>query len=273
MPDVPASKPSSVLRIACIGDSWTFGMNVDQERSYPDRLAAHLRESLPTSQYEVLNFGVLGYSSFQGLQLLKTRALALHPDVVAIGFGMNDSGVSGYRDKDMVSAVPSAPPLAKRAADAARELELYKLLHYIAQRMRFQPKSIGDYLRHEASQSTEPVDYSTMEEWTRVSPVDYEANFREMSALARGQGARGVLADNELWGGSPYRPLLERISADANVPLVDTYQILTDARRKVERDVEDRLHLRTSPDAVAAAGASAGHAPTTVIFRVSVGAY
>ncbi len=54
------------------------------------------------SEVEVMNFGVLGYSSFQGLQLLKTRVLDLHPDVLVIGFGMNDSDVGGYRDKDVL---------------------------------------------------------------------------------------------------------------------------------------------------------------------------
>src|ERR1700733_1375899 len=33
--DFPATKPQSTVRIACIGDSWTFGMNVDQDRTYP----------------------------------------------------------------------------------------------------------------------------------------------------------------------------------------------------------------------------------------------
>src|SRR3954470_12870511 len=31
--EVAHAKPARVLRIACIGDSWTFGMNVDQDRS------------------------------------------------------------------------------------------------------------------------------------------------------------------------------------------------------------------------------------------------
>src|SRR5581483_2366056 len=96
-PDVPAAPAPDTVRIACIGDSWTFGMNVNQDQTYPARLAAAMRSADPQTQYEVLNFGVLGYSSFQGLQLLKERVLALAPDVLAIGFGMNDSEVAGYR--------------------------------------------------------------------------------------------------------------------------------------------------------------------------------
>src|SRR5262245_17410993 len=33
----------AALRVACIGDSWTFGMNVDQDRAYPSRLLEDLR--------------------------------------------------------------------------------------------------------------------------------------------------------------------------------------------------------------------------------------
>ncbi len=62
-------------------------MNVDQDRTYPSRLAVVLREQHPETTFELLNFGVLGYSSFQGRQLFKTRVMDLHPDIVAIGFG------------------------------------------------------------------------------------------------------------------------------------------------------------------------------------------
>ena len=270
-PETAPAKPPATVRVACIGDSWTFGMNVDVDRAYPNRLATHLRETAPGSRYEVLNFGVLGYSSFQGLQLLKTRVLGFSPDVVAIGFAMNDSGVPGYRDKDMVAAEP--PSWRTRAGEAAEELELYKLLHYLAQLVRFRPKTIGDYLKEETAKTSElPVDYSTMEEWTRVSPTDYELNVREMIRLAGNVGARAVLLDNELWEGSPYRPLLQKIAADTGAPLVDSFQLLADARRSAERDLERRMHLDAAtpePQVLAATNPS----ETTVVFRVYRGEF
>jgi lysophospholipase L1-like esterase len=104
-PEPRSARLPSMLRVACVGDSWTFGMNVDQDRTYPSRLGEQLRHAYPDKTIEVLNFGVLGYSSFQGLQLMKARILALQPDVVAIGFAMNDSEVAGYRDQDMVATM------------------------------------------------------------------------------------------------------------------------------------------------------------------------
>ena len=47
---------------------------------------------------------MFAYTSHEGLELLKRRALSLEPDIVAIGFGMNDSAISGWRDKDVLVA-------------------------------------------------------------------------------------------------------------------------------------------------------------------------
>ncbi|OLC47888.1 MAG: hypothetical protein AUH43_10615 [Acidobacteria bacterium 13_1_40CM_65_14] len=267
-----AAKTPGTIRIACIGDSWTFGMNVDQDKTYPSRLVAWLRETRPGSRVEVLNFGVLGYSSFQGLQLLKTQVLDLKPDILAIGFGMNDSEVAGYRDKDMISDEP--PRAGDRIKDAAKDLESYKLLNYLALAIKFRPKSIGDYVKEDADTKSGPVDYDSIEKWTRVSPRDYEANLREMIRLQTSRGGAAILVDNELWDESPYRPVLKTIAADTHVPLVDSLQIVADAKTKVARDLEARLNLSdppSSPDPPAPPDPRAQ--PTTVVFRVSPGTF
>jgi len=262
-----AARMPATIRIACIGDSWTFGMNVDQDDTYPSRLAALLHDARPGSRFEVLNFGVLGYSSFQGLQLLKTRVLNLNPDILAIGFGMNDSEVAGYRDKDMIGGEP--PRLAGRMADAAKELELYKLLNFLALALKFHPKSIGEYVKEDAESKSGPVDYDEIEKWTRVSPRDYDANIREMIRLQTSRGGTAILLDNELWDESPYRPILRQIAADTGVPLVDSLQLVADERTKIARDLEARLGLIDPPVL------PDPQAPpeTTVVFRVARGPY
>jgi lysophospholipase L1-like esterase len=268
--EFPAAPPAGSLRIACVGDSWTFGMPVNQDESYPERLASWLRAELPDRRFEVENFGVLGYSSYQGLQVFKARVLPLKPDVVAIGFGMNDSEVAGYRDKDM-AAGHETPPLGARIRSALKgaiqSTEDYKLLDYAALVVRFEPKPLESYLKEPRDgKSGGTVDYDAIEPWTRVSPRDYEANIREMVGLARGQGARVVLVDNELWEGSPYRAVLKRIAADVQAPLVDGYQIVADARVGIERGLEQRLGL--APAARDSASAEPGDGKTTVVFRV-----
>ena len=278
-PEFAREKAPGALRIACVGDSWTFGMNVDQERTYPSRLAADLGAG--GANVEVLNFGVLGYSSFQGRRLLESRVLELRPDIVVVGFGMNDSEVAGYRDRDMVAT--SSPALRTRVREQAADLEFYKLLKYFALALRFHPKSMGDFLREQAQdRGSGHVDYSTIEPWTRVSPTDYETNLREMIRVSRARGAAVVLLDNELWEESPYRALLKAIAADTHVALVDSLRLVYDARAAMERDVERELGLAAAQrDDSAAAERSAPPASTRavppgqthVIFRVSRGRY
>jgi lysophospholipase L1-like esterase len=258
----------STVRVACIGDSWTFGMPVGQDQTYPSRVAAWLRQGRPDTRYEVENFGVLGYSSFQGLRLLKTRVLDFHPQVVVIAFGMNDSEVAGYRDKDVTNGAIHRSLMVRArqtAKDAAEHIEGYKFLNYEALVMTFRPKPISDYLKAQPGPKTAvPVDYDSLEPWTRVSPHDYESNVREMIRLAREQGAAVVLVDNELWSGSPYRATLKKIASELEVALVDSLEIVDAARTDIEDRLEARLDLagRDSQFAPAPAG------KTTVVFRV-----
>jgi lysophospholipase L1-like esterase len=270
-------KQLGTVRIACIGDSWTFGMNVDQDQMYPARVQALLSEKPGTKNVEVMNFGVLGYSSFQGLQLLKTRVLDLQPDVLVIGFGMNDSDVAGYRDRDVVSSAP--PNWRDRVKAVTSHSELIALLKYLAGVMRFTPKTTGEFLdanaKADQGKSNATVNYDEMEPWTRVSPRDYEKNLREMIHLARGRGARTVLLDNELWAESPYRGTLRKISADEGVPLVDSLQMIADERTRIERRLESQFNLATAT-ATASATAAASAAPAAdvpVVFRVYQGNY
>jgi lysophospholipase L1-like esterase len=272
----PFSGPKrlGVLRIACIGDSWTFGMNVNQDETYPARVEALLGSQTPARSVEVMNFGVLGYTSFQGLQVLRSRALDLQPDVVIIGFGMNDSDVAGYRDKDVLTS--SAPNWRDRVKAITSRSESLALMKYVALALRFHPKNVGEFLKADAKadqgKSNATVNYDDMEAWTRVSPRDYEANLREMIRLARARGARTLLLDNELWAGSPYRAVLRRLSRDEQVPLVDSLQLIADERARIERGMETGFHLAPASmaDAPPAPGAAAD---VSVVFRVSPGNY
>jgi lysophospholipase L1-like esterase len=268
---LPAARRPGALRIACIGDSWTFGMNVNQDQTYPAQLEALLKRRSPSADVDVMNFGVLGYSSFQGLELLKRRVLDLHPDVLVIGFGMNDSDVGGYRDKDVVE--PGQVHWRDRVKAIAAHSESYALLKYVALVLRYRQKPLGDFLKADAKadagKNNETVNYDEMEPWTRVSPRDYDRNVREMVKLARGAGARAVLLDNELWPESPYRPVLRAISRDEQVPLVDSLRMIQEERARIERAMEARFRLE--PARVPASGSASPQ--TAVVFRVYAGPY
>ena len=109
----PRTKRPSVFRVLCLGDSWTFGSNVAQPAAYPAVLARLLARHWPRGDFEVLNLGMMGYSSYQGRTLLTQRGLALEPDLVVIGFAMNDLSVAGYRDKDIPATSPESDAWSK----------------------------------------------------------------------------------------------------------------------------------------------------------------
>jgi lysophospholipase L1-like esterase len=277
--DFPKLKPANVFRIICLGDSWTFGANVGQHDAYPQRLQALLRHEFPNTNFEVLNLGVLGYSSYQGLELLKSRALGLAPDVVVIGFAMNDASVAGYRDKDMPKYNKDRNTLAKGMGRVVEKIETYKLLRYLALVLKDKPTSIGQHLKAAADSAREEgfdyfarddfrkmEDYNKLEPWTRVSLRDYEKNILEMIDVARIHKAGVILLYNELWGNIPYRMVLDRISRTAQVPLVDSSALIAEARRKIEEALEEKLDLRAPRARQALATGE-----VEVIFRVHLG--
>ncbi len=89
-PERPQGATPDVFRILCVGDSITFGFNVDQPDAYPRQLERLLAARHPGRRFDVVNAGVPGWSWLQGLRFLEVRGLALRPDVVIEGHGTND---------------------------------------------------------------------------------------------------------------------------------------------------------------------------------------
>ena len=86
-PEVGA-KPAGVRRILALGDSITFGWMVDENQAWPARLAQMLDAG--PGRFEVLNLAVSGYSSRDETNLLLQRAPGLSPDLVIVGYCLND---------------------------------------------------------------------------------------------------------------------------------------------------------------------------------------
>jgi lysophospholipase L1-like esterase len=99
----------SRLRVLCLGDSVTFGVALANDETFPARLERALVERLPPETAPVvINAGVPGYSSVQGLRLLDELA-PLEPDVVVWWFGMNDAKAAlGGPDSELRPPAPRA---------------------------------------------------------------------------------------------------------------------------------------------------------------------
>jgi lysophospholipase L1-like esterase len=90
-PEIRDPKPPGIWRVLCLGDSCTFGA----ARSYPQILQSMLDERAPGA-FEIINAGVIGYTSLHGLEWFERDLARLHPDVVTLYFGWNDM----WREKD-----------------------------------------------------------------------------------------------------------------------------------------------------------------------------
>ncbi len=75
-------KEPDELRIALVGDSFTFGWGVDDDQTLDNYLEALLEKQFPDRVITVINGGVGNYGPWQSLGLFKERILPLKPDIV-----------------------------------------------------------------------------------------------------------------------------------------------------------------------------------------------
>ena len=106
-------------------------------------------------------------------------------------------------------------------------------------------------------------------------PRELSGGEAQRVAIARALAVdpRVLLLDNELWPESPYRAVLRAISRDEHVPLVDSLQLIADARTQLERGMESRFHLEPASAPAPAAAPAATSGDVTVVFRVYEGSY
>lgn len=88
--EFPEEKPAGELRVLMLGDSVTMGFAV----TYAETYSKHLEDLLDASDrkhatHQVINSGVHGYSTLQEKRMFE-RSLRFAPDIVFIGFCMND---------------------------------------------------------------------------------------------------------------------------------------------------------------------------------------
>jgi lysophospholipase L1-like esterase len=235
-PEVVLPKPAGTLRIVCLGDSGTFGVwNAEAPKgqggyearfeSYPEELAKRLRDTGWTG-VEVLNAGVLGYSTSHGLRQLGAFVLDLDPDILVVRFGHNE-----YR----AASAPALRAEGPTGTLARNALEGFRQWRLLALGMR----------AHQAVAWLHPEPGSVP--W--VSPERFQLNLRRFIEIAQVRNLHLLMVDYPLrpleWGeprtsesickaagvGSlrelydvheRYQQLLRRIVREERAPLLET---------------------------------------------------
>jgi hypothetical protein len=88
--DRTLAKPPDVRRVVSLGDSFAWGASVEFEDAYPQRLERGLRRRRH-EPWQVINLALPGMNTVDEAAQLETEALAYGPDVVLLGFVLNDS--------------------------------------------------------------------------------------------------------------------------------------------------------------------------------------
>jgi len=97
-------KPKGVYRILVIGDSLVYGLGVSAEETYVKKLEEKLNARFRgIKKFEVINFGVSGYQTFQIIERLKQKGLSYHPDFIIYGYCLNDVAVHKNGEFDFFS--------------------------------------------------------------------------------------------------------------------------------------------------------------------------
>jgi len=206
-PEIPRKKPPGVVRIAVLGDSCTFGfvtmgkLQFETPRPYPALLQDILDRNIGPGRFQVINYGLIGYTSYHGLRMLRREVLADRPDFVVIRFGWND--LIGPQTNHSFKNVHN--PWLECLEDLASHSRLIELLLY-----RGSPLDLKRAVPFTVSAHPVP--------W--VTPEEYAWNLGRMIDLARAHGAQPLLLD------APAAPITPEIRANKAFIVATRYETI-----------------------------------------------
>ena len=223
-------KPPNTIRILCLGDSSTF------RGEYPSMLEDRLNKNFTRQNlcFEVINAGVTGYTSYQGLCMYKYKGARYSPDIVTFYFGINEPIKRFYlNDKEILQErVPVILKIIKNRL--LLKLHSYRL---------FRKFITGVTKKNDSSRSNVP----------RVSLGDFRENVIELNSLCKKNGSVLVLISPPLceekaqfWERAPdialYREELKKISDEYDIPYVYIAGMTERSKQPTDQYFLDTVH-------------------------------
>ena len=210
----PGPKAPGRIRVACMGDSCTYGLGVAIGDAWPQQLGRD-------AAFDAVNAGVPGYSSYQGVALWDDRVGALDPDVVVVEYGLNDVAPWPTPDGDSWAFLTDrdrAPHVAFSARPWGSALVGWLAGKFALRQPDRIPRS------------------ATLAEMAHATPRVPPGEFRENVATLAGRAPRAVVV---AW---PYRARLEADAAHAAAadPSAQPGMTRMSEYREILRDVAAR---------------------------------
>jgi len=200
------------LRIACVGDSMTFGFGVEYEETYGMQLEIALRRRLPHARVESVLAGLPAYTTHQNRVHFRRDIMPLRPDLTVLWCGAwNDYyfAAEGKHDSDFAADVE------KMRSSALRSLRIVRLI------------------REAASRLESDTEYPPMH---RVPVAEFKANIHALIDMARECGevvavVPAIPVDTQKrWPfGETYRKAAIEVYEQREVSFVDAAVVFADA--------------------------------------------
>ncbi len=219
-PDYAAEAPADAVRVAFVGDSSVFGVQLEWERTFTHQFKVQRERRFPEVEYQVANCASPGHSSYQSRIKLERHCLGFEPDIVVIGNQFSDSTME--RAEDVVRFPKEEHP------ELIRRLESFSLFRLSNQiwwkRVGSQVHNPQVIVQHGMEQTGETE---------RVSLDDYAMNLGAMVDLVRAAGSEPVFMVLAAYADTTfhhtgdkvvsrlYRERMRDVADAKDVPLVD----------------------------------------------------
>lgn len=187
----PVEKPPGLSRIAFVGDSFVFGVGVEEYDTLPRLVASYLGYFAPALHVETINLGIPGANTQTYARVIETAA-RYRPELVVVGFTIgNDAEIVPGSDRTDVpaSADPSLVPAdagAWRRLGSLRDLRDAIVSHSRTLTMLYRPLR-----RIESRRRQDLYMHTTFDDPAKWAAV--QANLRTIADFCRARSIPVVL--------------------------------------------------------------------------------
>lgn len=268
--DYTDQKPTDVLRVACLGDSSTFGYGNREDQTYPMYLENELNANISSvadgrfKSTEAINFGIPHMLMENMYSMFIHEVLPIQPDVVTIYAGMFDAGQMIdryiYQKVQERTKNPQAVTVAQLLEVLFRQdlpdhvlgVKLFNTIFKVERRRGFAPEHVEESFR-----------YGNREEFMKyLSRIKQLCDKHGITFFVMTQQAQSEFFNEKYEGNITYQEEIQRIerrvekggitkgelrllhhnrlvkdvrqwAADHNVPLIDAHAALDPHRKYI----------------------------------------
>jgi lysophospholipase L1-like esterase len=198
-------------KILALGDSYTFGWALADHETFPAQLETQLQDV--SYAVHVLNAGIPGYNTRQELGLLRQIIQTVQPDLVIVGFVMNDAQPAGF------AQVPVSPRVSYEFASSWAFSELIELFKHA--------------LRLPVKGSKYVAGRGYLEDFRSDGPGwrEVKESLSEIAATCQARNVPVILVvfpdvTQRLDSSYPYRPIHNQVMAAAHESKIPAYDLM-----------------------------------------------